>query len=126
MSSSAIVMGVLGISVSFLPQEILRSEGIEPAVLPVLLLQILGALLMAFAMVNWMAKDILIGGIYSRPVAVGNFMHFMVGALALIKGAFKNPDMPVLWAAGVIYIVFAVGFAIVLFFHPTKINIDNP
>ena len=125
MTSSALFMGLLGLSVSFLPQEIMRTAGVDPAVLPLLLLQILGALLLAFAMINWMAKDILIGGIYSRPVAVGNFMHFVVGALALIKGVMKNQDMVVL-AAAIIYTIFAILFAVVLFFHPNKINIDNP
>ena len=32
-----------------------------------------------------MAKESLIGGIYNRPIAIGNFMHFAVGAMALIK-----------------------------------------
>lgn len=118
MSSSALFMGLLGLSISFLPQEILRCAGIEPAVLPSLLLQILGALMMGFAMINWMAKDILIGGIYSRPVAVGNFMHFVVGAFAMSKGALKSPDMMLLWAAMVIYGTFAVLFGMVLFTHP--------
>lgn len=75
---------------------------------------------MGFAMMNWMAKEILIGGIYARPLAVGNFMHFMVGALALLKGGFKNADMPLIWIAVVLYTVFAVGFAVVLFTHPAK------
>ncbi|MBL7960003.1 hypothetical protein JNL27_07140 [bacterium] len=119
MTSSALFMGLLGLSVSFLPQEIMRSAGVEPAVLTLLCLQILGALLLAFAMINWMAKDILIGGIYSRPVAVGNFMHFMVGALALIKGVLKNSDLSVLWIAALIYCAFAIAFGMVIFMRPS-------
>ncbi|MBL7993960.1 hypothetical protein JNM05_01190 [bacterium] len=118
MSASALFMGLSGLSVSFFPQEIMRSAGVEPAVLPILVLQILGALLLAFAMVNWMAKDILIGGIYSRPVAVGNFMHFMVGALALIKGVLRNSDLSFLWVAALIYSALAVAFGMVIFMRP--------
>lgn len=88
--------------------------------MPLLILQILGAMWMGFAMMNWMAKEILIGGIYARPLAVGNFMHFMVGALALLKSGFKNADMPLIWIAVALYAVFAVGFALVLFTHPAK------
>ena len=113
-------MGALGITTSFLPQEILRSIGVETSAMPLLFMQILGALWMGFAMINWIAKEMLIGGIYSRPVAVGNFMHFTVGALALIKGVLKNADMPVLWATAAVYTLFAAGFAMVLFTHPAK------
>ena len=119
MTASALFMGLLGICATFLPQEILRGAGIESAALSLLLLQILGALWLGFAMVNWMAKDILIGGIYSRPVAVGNFMHFVVVALALLKGISKNSDITFLWAAAAVYSVFAVSFGIVLFMRPT-------
>lgn len=118
MSASALFMGLLGLSFSFLPQEIMRSAGVDPAVLPLLILQILGALLLAFAMINWMAKDILIGGIYSRPVAVGNFMHFVVGALALMKGVLKNSDLSFVWVAALIYSAFAVAFGMVIFMRP--------
>lgn len=120
MTSSAVLMGALGITTSFLPQEILRSIGVETSAMPLLFMQILGALWMGFAMINWMAKEMLIGGIYSRPVAVGNFMHFTVGALGLIKGVLKNADMSVLWVAAAVYSVFAAGFALVLFTSPTR------
>lgn len=117
--SSALFMGILGLSASFLPQEILQGIGsIEPAIMPLLVMQILGAQYLGFAMVNWMAKDILIGGIYSRPVAVGNFMHFAVGAAVWMKSISKNSDIPLLWAAGVLYTVFAVAFGTVLFLRP--------
>ena len=36
-------------------------------------------------MLNWMAKGTLIGGIYNKPIAIGNFTHFTIGGLALIK-----------------------------------------
>jgi hypothetical protein len=35
-------------------------------------------------MLNWMARANRIGGIYSRPVAMGNFLHFTMGALVLL------------------------------------------
>jgi hypothetical protein len=120
MTASALFMGLLGLSVTFLPQEILHYMGINPSVMPLLFMQILGALWMGFAMLNWMCKEILIGGIYGRPVAVANLMHFMVGALALLKGGFKNADMPLIWIAFAFYSLFSVGFALVLFTNPSK------
>src|SRR5688572_2481190 len=61
MTASAFVMGALGLSATFLPQEIAAWLGAS-ATLP-LLIQVLGALYFAFAMLNWTAKDGLIGGI---------------------------------------------------------------
>ena len=74
-------------------------------------------------MVNWTAKANLIGGIYARPIAIGNLTHFTIGALALIKGYFSNHDMIIL-TLSVIYTVFAILFAIVFFRHPVKGKID--
>ena len=38
-----------------------------------------------FAMLNWMAKGVIIGGIYSRPIVIANLAHFLIGDLELIK-----------------------------------------
>jgi hypothetical protein len=77
-------------------------------------------------MINWMCKEMLIGGIYSRPVATGNLMHFLVGALTLIKGAFANPDTPRLWAAAIVYAAFAGAFSMVIFTSPVKKESSQP
>ena len=120
MASSSLVMGVLGISFSFLPQELLSyvevsSNGIAP-----LFLQVAGALYIAFAMINWMTRTAVIGGIYNRPIAMCNFLHFSIGALALVKGLRAVPISAVLLVASIVYSLFAILFAIVLFRHPIK------
>jgi hypothetical protein len=119
MVSTALVLGVTGIAASFLPQEILSALGVGPtAPLPVLV-QLLGALFFGFAMLNWMARDTIIGGIYARPVTVGNLAHFAMGALALLK-AVAGGASPVLWGVTAVYAVFALGFTAVLFTHPAR------
>src|SRR5215203_813962 len=90
MISSAAVMGLLGLSASFLPIELLKILGATGNELPTLFLQITGALYLGFAMMNWMAKTVLIGGIYARPLGMGNCLHFTVAALALFKFAINN------------------------------------
>jgi hypothetical protein len=120
MTLSAALMALAGLAGSFAPQELLALFG-SPAtgVLP-LLVQLLGALYFAFAMLNWMAREVLIGGIYSRPVALGNFMHFAIGALALVKGASAAQGGPALWTVCALYILFALWFGAVLFGSPVK------
>lgn len=120
MSLSAILMAVLGICASFLPQEILSYSGADPRDLGVLLVQVIGALYLGFAMLNWMARGNLIGGVYSRPVAMGNFLHFAVVAIALLKALLGGASAEILLVGAVVYSVFAVWFGLVVFTHPAK------
>ena len=118
MTSSAAFMALLGTAMSFVPHELLAYGGVQPDGLAAVFVQVCGALYLGFAMLNWMARGNLIGGIYSRPVALGNFMHFVVAGLALVKAAFAAPDVVPLWVAAVVYALFAVSFARVVFWHP--------
>jgi hypothetical protein len=118
MFSSALLLGAVGIAASFLPQEILTGLGIAPTGALPLLVQILGALLLGFAMLNWLAKDTVIGGVYGRPVTVANLAHFAIGALALLKGLVGGAT-PTLWVASILYTGFAVSFGLVLLTHPS-------
>jgi hypothetical protein len=119
MRLSAAFMALLGLAASFLPVEILAAAGGDDSLVPILAIQIAGALYLGFALVNWMARGILIGGIYARPLALGNFMHFGVAAISLAKAYGAAPWTPVL-ALLVPYAVFAAWFGAVLFTHPLK------
>jgi hypothetical protein len=120
MSTSALVMAVPGLAATFMPHEILGWLGVAPAPVLPLMVQILGALYLAFAMLNWMARGSLIGGIYNRPVALGNFLHFAVGALTLVKVLLAGHAEVAIWIASAIYALFAVWFGLVLFGSPVK------
>jgi len=52
-------------------------------------------------------------------VAIGNFTHWLVGALALLKG-YISARQELLLAPTLIYLLFAIGFGMVLFTHPVK------
>ncbi len=86
----------------------------------VLLLQVAGALYLGFAILNWMAKDNLIGGIYSRPVALGNFLHFFMVAMALVKAFAAGTRGTAMIGAALVYAVFAVWFGLVVFGSPIR------
>lgn len=111
---SALFMAFLGVVASFMPQEVLIHIGTLPEPLVVTMIQVAGALYLAFAMLNWMARGVLIGGIYARPVAAGNFVHFMIVAITLIKVLFTLRS-PLLIALTAMYTVFAAWFALVIF-----------
>ena len=120
MTASAFIIGVLSITATFLPNELLRFFGQSSTATLLLLMQITGALYFGFAIMNWMAKTALIGGIYARPLAMGNFSHFLIAGMALLKFVINHPASLYLWIFAIIYVVFAILFGIVLFKSPVK------
>jgi len=119
MGASALFMAVLGAAASFLPEEILRYTSTVPAPLINSVVQTCGALYLGFAVLNWMARGVLIGGIYSRPLALGNFLHFLVVTVTLAKVLFEL-RLPLIIGLTVAYAVFAAWFGLVLFMHPRR------
>lgn len=112
-------MGLIGIALIFLPNEALSFANVETNQITLFLIQVVGAAYFAFGMLNWMSKRSLIGGIYNRPIAIANLSHFMIVGLAMAKVLSGNLDVPpVLWAAGLLYILFAALFGLILFTHP--------
>lgn len=115
MISSSVFLGLIGISCSFAPEEILKYSAIESKELFPIIIQILGALFLGFTVLNWTAKSNLIGGIYSKPVSLGNFLHFLMGSVTLSKYLSKHLDSTLLIVPTVIYVIFAIAFGLVSF-----------
>lgn len=114
MTASAVLLFALGVLLSFLPQETLSYFGGEPLPVLVLLVQATGALYLGFGILNWTA-GVLLGGIYSRPVAMGNFLHFAVVSAALLKALMNGQRSAVVLASAGVYLLFAGWFGYVLF-----------
>src|SRR5215207_10605795 len=110
MTSSSLTLGLAGIFALFAPDVLLLllnapMEGPLSA-----LVQLMGTLYFSFALVNWTAKDSAVGGIYARPVSLGNFSHFFVGTLILIKYFLSNSYNLVVLLIMMAYLLFAVAF----------------
>ena len=115
MTASGLALGLAGLAASFAPAELLRVLG-SPAQEPLpVLMQLLGGAYLAFAIANWTAKDSLIGGIYARPLSLGNCVLFVTGALALAKQQFSHGGSAPLLVALVAYTACAVGFGWLVF-----------
>ena len=110
MAASAVVMIVAGLACTFAPQELLARIGASS--FPPVAVQLAGSLFLGFAMINWMARDSLIGGIYNRPVAAGNLLHFSSAAIALLKAQW--------WIPAALYAIFAIAFAKIVFTSPVR------
>ncbi|MGB5287771.1 MAG: hypothetical protein WBN42_04725 [Ignavibacteriaceae bacterium] len=121
LTASSVFMGLIGVALIFMPNEIIETLGLVPNKSSALTLQVTGALYFGFAMTNWMSKSVLIGGIYSRPLSVGNFSHFLIAGLALVKTSINsNTSSTYIFTLTIIYMVFAILFGYVTFTHPLK------
>lgn len=81
----------------------------------------MSALYLGYGILNWMAKGTLIGGIYNRPIAIGNLMHFGVGAIALVKIVSNiQTHSEIIISLTAVYVIFALLFAYVFKTNPTK------
>lgn len=117
MVSSSMFLGFLGLLSLFVPEELLKILSLPfTSPLPVLI-QLLGALYLSFALMNWTAKDNIIGGVYLRPISIANFSHFMIGALTLLNNQFSNGANLYLLSVSIVYAVFAIIFTWLVFFH---------
>lgn len=105
MTSSSLILGAVGVFALFMPEMLLSESGETGA----LLVQLMGGSFFAFALMNWIAKDSAIGGIYARPVSLANFSHFFTGAMILIKYLFNEFSLLVL-VLTLVYVIYALCF----------------
>ena len=119
MTASAVFFVVIGISLTFAADWVVTLLNIHTNLLTGIILQLLGAMYYSFAVLNWMAKGALIGGIYNRPILMANLAHFLIGGLALIKLVMNYHQLP--WLIMVmtpIYLLFAFLFGLMMSRHP--------
>lgn len=112
-TTSAIGMAILGAALIFAPAEIGTLFVSTPQVV---LLQLLGAALFGFAVMNWTARGSALGGIYGRAVVAGNQAHFLIGALLLLSSRAGYGAHAAYWALAAFYIAGAAFFTYLLFF----------
>ena len=121
MTTSAIFLAIIGALLSFLPNETATYFNVESNLVTILFLKIMSTLYLGFGILNWMAKGTLIGGIYNRPIAIGNLMHFGVGAIALIKVVSNiKTHSGIIVSLTAVYLIFALLFAYVFKTNPTN------
>ena len=117
---SALLLGLTGIILLFFPQEVSHYLNLNEA--NSIFFQIFGSLYFGFGMLNWTAKGSLLGGIYGRPVVIGNFTHFTIGTLSFIKWLIFYNYILYIWGFTILYFIFAVLFGIVMFTNPRLKN----
>ncbi|MEZ4425224.1 MAG: hypothetical protein R3E98_17635 [Gemmatimonadota bacterium] len=119
MTFVAVLFGVAGVALTFLPAELAQwAAGASPGPGGLLVLQVMGALYFAFAMVAWTARGSVLGGIYGRAVTIGNLTYALVAGLALARAA--PAGSLVVWAAAALHLLLALVFGRMLLTHPAR------
>lgn len=116
-------MGILGVAMIFLSMEILNYFKMAQNQFALLLIQFIGALYFGFAMLNWMAKGLLAGGIYGRPVVIGNMTHFIVATLPMLKTISSESSLAFL-ILSIIYLIFTLAFIYIFYTAPKQVKVD--
>ena len=117
---SSIFLAVNGFGFTFFPNEISVLLINDDNHIFILILQILGALYLGFSILNWMSKTNLIGGIYSKPLLIGNLLHFFTASMALIKLTSKvETNLQLIFSYTIIYSLFTLFFGYVFFTNPS-------
>ena len=110
---SAIFVGALGALLLFGPEEmsrvLARSAGAAP------LVQLLGAALLGFGVLNWIGRHHKLGGIYARAIVASNQMHFTVGAIVLLKHGLAEGGSTAYWLLSALYFAEALFFSQLMF-----------
>ena len=113
----AITLFVVGGAALFGPDEI--SHSFDPAASRgmVIAIQLFGGSLMGFAIMDWMGRKNRIGGIYARPLGLGNLVLFTTAALTLGKASAAG-HLPT-WTAGIcaLFAILAISFGWLVFGH---------
>jgi hypothetical protein len=115
----------MGLAGTFLPINTLVVADIVPSKSTIILCQMMGGLYLGFAILNWMNRKAPMGGIYGKPVATANLLHFMVVGLMLLKEVFRSELGHAFIVLSILYALFALGFGSTLFIDPFSRRQDD-
>lgn len=121
LTASALLLGVLGVGLLFAPAELGGPLGLvvpQAGATPpggsgggTVGLELVGGALAAFAVLDWTARGALYGGIYGRPIALGNFLLGFVSVTILLRQAHSAAG----WVLGGLFVLHAAAWAWILF-----------
>lgn len=120
LSLSAGWCALSGLAALFLPEEIAAASGAAASPHFTLVVQLCAAMLLGFAMLDWMSRGNLVGGIYARPLVVANFVHFAVGAITMLEMIYTGTASTEVAAICAGYVALAAAFAVLLFRSPVQ------
>jgi hypothetical protein len=120
LTASAVVYFIAALPAIFAGDELLDWAGAGGTPLELALLQLLGAAIFSLAMLNWMSRYSLTGGIFGRPLVVANFTNSGISALMLFHLSRQAGVSAALGIALGFYALIALAFGARLFLPARK------
>jgi hypothetical protein len=115
LTASAVVYFIAALPAIFAGDELLDWAGAVGTPVELALLQLLGAAIFSLAMLNWMNRYSVTGGIFGRPLVVANLTNSAISALMLIHLSRQVGLSAALGIALGFYAVIALAFGARLF-----------
>ncbi|MEO5760934.1 MAG: hypothetical protein ABIR28_01355 [Vicinamibacteria bacterium] len=84
------------------------------------LASLMGAALIAFGAMCWVARRAALGGIYGKGVITANQVHFFVGAMVLIKHGATVGGSGMYWLLTAFYVLGAAYFCYLVITSPKR------
>ncbi|QSE98540.1 hypothetical protein [Fulvivirga lutea] len=114
----SVLLCLVGVSLLFMGDEITEVADLPQSDIHTILI---ASLMFGFGLVNWHSKNLTVGGIYGRPLVIGNLAHCLIGSISFVKLAYKNPSALIVILA-CIYSVFALLFTYLMYIPPKPNN----
>jgi hypothetical protein len=114
MHSSAIVFGLIGVICLFFPDVLARLMGFSLSVK--LLIQFIAAGFLAMAVLNWIGRNAIYGGIYGKPIALANFAFGLILTTSTFSAQIKYISGVWGWIVILLFGLYTSGFVKLIFF----------
>ena len=112
------MLGVAGVALLFASDELLPVlvAGFPPA--GSWLGQLLGAAWLGVAVLNWLQRRTVLGGIYGRPIVLTNLTLYFVSALSLLRSQLAGHGTVIPWLLFALCVTMALTYGILLLRGP--------
>ena len=114
MTVSAILFAISGISALFFPYEI--AQWIDLPQRAGLLVQLFSAGLLAIAVTNYIGRNAIYGGIYGKPIMLGNFMFGIICGTSLLSAQLRYQYGFWVWLMILAFGLYTLVFIKLIFF----------
>ena len=114
---SALILFAVGGAGLFAADDLARLFDAGGSKILALAIQLTGCGLLGFAALNWMSRGNRIGGIYARPIGIGNLLLFTTAGLTIGKATLAGSLPVIVTAVGIIFAILAIAFAWLVFVH---------
>lgn len=121
MTGSSALLAVLGLAWLFLPETLAAALGHDAGSGE--LIQLLAAGPLAFAMLNWLGRGAIYGGIYGKPIVAGNFLHAALLAETFVTLLVADAT-PLAWVGSAGAVGYLGAFTRLMFWPPWGVRRD--